>query len=258
MFSRLASLLLLVTSATSFAGTVQLNLNVALQAHYIAAVDQSTYPYVVDPLFVPYQVEAAVLFDDALLSRSVGPNAASILFGPDLQLISPLTSSLLYVPDGKSQTVSVQSYDYSATSRGAYIDMALHSSEYFSPSHYAVYDWAIVGPTADPLYPPLVDPGSFGTADLLSMLHNMQTTGSTFYYSEMSYEQINISPSGAYYPYADWYVGRASIQTTAVPEPGACTLILVAIGLGAARAIRRRITRNNPTVTNCDSTPEIA
>lgn len=96
-----ATLPLPLITSTGRWGTVNLELLVSVNSKMVNAVDQSTYPYTPDPSFVPFQMNALVVFDDQLLATELNQDGASITiinFGPGLTLYSPLTNSLRYSP----------------------------------------------------------------------------------------------------------------------------------------------------------------
>jgi hypothetical protein len=199
----------------------------------VDAVDQSSYPFTPDPLFVPFQMQARVVFDNSLLSTTLNQNGASINFGPSLALYSPLTNSLRYGSTNPIGFPTVQSFDYSAYygswDKGSYIDFGQSSLQNLSATDIIDYNWAIVSPTMDPRYLPLSNPASYGASDLMSFLGLLQQDGTSFNYTEMSYEMINTnSPQayyGTYYTYAAWYSGSAKLMSitndasTNTPEP---------------------------------------
>lgn len=63
----------------------------------------------------------------------------------------------------------------------------------------------------DPRYPPLVDPLSYTSADLMAFLARLMHDGTPTNYADISY---------------DWYSGTASIERieTYAPEPGRVAL----------------------------------
>lgn len=214
-----------------------MTLDVNITARMINAVDQTSYPYTADPSFIPYRTQIQIVFDNDLVSRDLLSDQASILFGPDITLYSPITNSLRYTQTEVNEP-TVQSFDFSSTEAGSYIDFGQFSSQYLTPNDVVAYSWGLLSPTTDPRYPPLADPGSYGTSDLMAFLGQLQTDGTAFYYAEMSYE-MTISPN--YYPYADWYIGSAtltSISSADTPEPE--TLFSVASVLIAIGIIERR------------------
>jgi len=242
----LAIILFLLSTPVGRCGTVSLELLVSVTSRMVNAVDQSTYPYTPDPSFVPFQMPVRIVFGNEPLFTDLNQDGASINFGPALTLYSPLTNSLRYGPDNPAGYPTVQSFDYTAYygpwDKGSFLDFGQSSSRNLSSTDLIDYNWAIVSPTMDPRYPPLADPLSYTSADLMAFLERLMQDRTPINYAEISYEMLNTTSSlayfGTYYPYADWYSGTATIESieTETPEPRMLVLTgLILIVLMAKR-----------------------